>query len=100
MMPVRFRAAVNRIVFWRGNHFEVYRVIALQTFNKRHAHASGEIGVFAVSFLTTAPARITEDVDIGAPKGQAFILTEVIMPERFMVFCSCLGRNDVGEFEH
>ncbi len=60
-----FRAAVHGEVLRRCDGLQVLRVIALQARDERHAHARGEIRVFAVGFLATTPARIAEDVDVG-----------------------------------
>ena len=49
----------------------VLGVVALQSGHVGNSHAAGEEGIFAVGLLSAAPARITEDVQIGRPEIQA-----------------------------
>ena len=59
------------IVLRRRNRHVVLRVVALHARDIRYAHAAGEEGIFAVGFLSTAPARVTEDVQVRRPEIQA-----------------------------
>ncbi len=68
-----FRAAVNGEVLRRGDRFEIVRIVALQTSDKRHAETRREIRVFAVGFLAASPARIAKDVDVRRPDGEAAV---------------------------
>ena len=64
MVALRFGATVDSIMFGGGSRLEVSWVIALKTTDKRHTQFRGEVGVFAVGFLTASPTRITEQVDV------------------------------------
>ncbi len=66
----RLRAAVNGKMLGAGDGFQILRVIALHPLNKSNAHPGSQIRVFPVGLLTTAPAWVTKDVDIGGPNGQ------------------------------
>ena len=46
---------------------------ALQAADNGEAHALGEVRVLAVGLLSTAPARVAEDVDIGCPHAGALV---------------------------
>ncbi len=43
-VPRRLRAAVHRIMFRRGNHAVIVRILSLHPFHKRHAHARRQDG--------------------------------------------------------
>ena len=67
-----FRPAVHGIMFGRGDHAVILRIVALQSGDECHAHAAGQEGIFAVGFLAAAPAWIAKNVDVGRPEIQAF----------------------------
>src|SRR5690606_41714625 len=73
VMTIRFRAAMNRIVLRRGIDLPVPRVITLKSLHERDPHARREERILAVRLLTTSPARIAKDIDVGRPEGQALI---------------------------
>ena len=64
-------AAVDGVVLGRGDRAIVLRIIALHAGHKGNAHARSEERIFAVGFLSAAPARIAEDVDVGSPEVEA-----------------------------
>ena len=72
-MPVVFRAAVHGVMLGRGDALEMLRVVALQAFDERHAHARRQERILAVGLMAAAPARIAEDVDVGRPHGQPLV---------------------------
>ncbi len=65
MVPIQLRAAVDGIVLGCGDQLQVDRIIALQAFDKHHAHLGGEVGIFAVGLLSPSPSWIAKDVNIG-----------------------------------
>ena len=67
----RLRPAVHGIVLRCRNGQVVLRIVALQSGHVGNAHAAGEEGIFAVGFLTAAPARIAKDVQIRRPEIEA-----------------------------
>ncbi len=91
------RAAVNGVVLGSGDGFQEMRVIALKTGHEGNTETAGEEGIFAVSFLATAPARISEDVDIRRPEGEAEVAAGVVMKKGVVVFGPCLGGYRVGD---
>ena len=64
-------SAVHVVVFGCCDGQVIPGVIALQSGHVGNAHASGEEGIFAVGFLTAAPARVAENVQIRGPEIQA-----------------------------
>ena len=49
------------------------RIGALQATHHAHAHTAGKEGVFAISFLSPAPARVAENVDVRSPESKPLI---------------------------
>src|ERR1019366_1844058 len=88
--------------FRAGHRLDVIRVVALQTPDEGDAEARGEEGVFAVSFLAAAPARVAEDVDVRRPKREAEVLraVAVVFGAVIIVFRARLGGDDVGFLMH
>ena len=58
---------MHREVLGSGHHMVAIdeKVIALQAFDSRHAHARNQVGVFAIGLFGPAPARIAGDIQIG-----------------------------------
>ncbi|MNV13338.1 hypothetical protein D3C71_1039740 [compost metagenome] len=73
VMAVGFRAAVYGQVLGSGVQLAVDGIVTLQTVHEGNTHASGEVRILAVGFLTAAPARVAEDVDVGRPESQPLI---------------------------
>jgi hypothetical protein len=92
----RFRPAVDGVVLGSGDHFKVFGVIALHGFNKRDTEAAGEIRVFAVGFLASAPARVAKDIDVGRPEIQTVIDAVVVVGDRVAILGAGLGGDDLG----
>jgi len=63
-VPQWFRAAVGVEMFGRGHHFQIFRIIPLQSGHEGHTKLRGEEWVFAVSLLATAPAWIADDIEV------------------------------------
>lgn len=66
-----FRPAVYGVVFRCRNGEVVFRVIALQSGDVSNSHPACEERNFAVRLLSTTPARVAEDIEIGRPEIQA-----------------------------
>ena len=58
---------------------QVFTIIAntLQSTYYGQSHLRGQIGIFAVGLLSTSPARIAEDVDVGCPERQTLVAFNV-----------------------
>ena len=63
-MPAFLRTTVHCKMLGACRRLQVQRIVALQTQHKSTSHRSGEIGVFTIGLLATAPPRISQDVDI------------------------------------
>src|SRR5262249_19536173 len=94
------RSAVYGIVFRGGDDLEVIRIVALHPANEGYGEAPGQVRVFAVRFLPTAPARVAEDVDVRRPEGQPLIPAVLVVADRFVVLGARFGGNDVRNPEH
>src|SRR5260370_4065072 len=96
-MSQDFRAAVNSKVFGCRDSFQIVRVVALQAGNESHADATGEVGIFAISFLTEYPAGIAKNIDIGRPEGEAEIASGVSVLDSIVVFGAGFGGDHLGD---
>src|SRR5712691_12228911 len=96
-MTQNFGAAVNGKVFRCGDSLQVIRVVAWQSGNESHADAAGEVGIFAISFLATSPARITKNIDVGRPKGKSEIASGVSVLDGIVVLGAGFGGDHVGD---
>ena len=94
------RSAVYGEVFGRGNHLQIFRIVALQAGDKGEAHARGEIWILSVGLLPTAPARIAKNIDVGRPDGQAEVDAVVAVGSGIGVLGSRLGGDGVSHGMH
>ena len=62
------RPAVYGIVFRCGDDAIVVRIIALHAGYESDGHARAQEGIFAISLLAAAPARVAKDVDVRSPE--------------------------------
>src|SRR5579859_1766145 len=90
------RPAVYRVMFRRGYHAEIFRILPLQACHKRYTHAAGQERIFAIRLLSTPPARIAEDVDIRRPEVEAFHDVAASSAHSLVVLRSGLSSNDDG----
>ena len=70
-VALRFRAAVDRVVFGGRGNLQVAWIVSLDALHKGNAHARGEIGVLAVGLLAAPPARVANEVDVRAEHREA-----------------------------
>ena len=97
-----FWSAVDSIVLGTSPQFSVFCCFrTLQTFHHLHAHHGSEIRVFTISFLTSSPTRIAEDVHIGCPHTQAveLLILTTILNHAFVVLCTKLCAGSIKHFE-
>ncbi len=76
----------------RGNGLEIGRVVTLQALDELHGQPAGQERIFPIGLLSPAPARITEDVDVRRPEGQALIDEPLAVAHELMV----LGPGLIG----
>src|SRR5438270_10394754 len=96
-MTQSFRTTVDGKVLWCRHGFQVSGIVALQAGDESNADAAGEKRIFAVGFLTTAPARITRDSDVGRPEGKAVVPAGISVLDGVVVFGTGFGRDDIGD---
>ena len=91
------RAAVHSIVLRARRDLQIFPV-TLQALDVRHAEPRREVRVFAVRLLPSAPARVTEQVDIRRPEREALINIAVAVLRSFVILRAGLRRNDIADF--
>ncbi len=64
-------SAVHGEVLRRRDRAVILRIVALYSGHVRNRKASAQKGIFSVGFLTAAPARITENVNVRRPEIEA-----------------------------
>ena len=100
LMAQAFRAGMNGEVLGAAGGFQVVGVVPLQPFHKGHAQPGRQAGIFAVGLLTASPARIPEQVHIGAPEGQSLVNVMVAVFLGFVVLGPSLGGDHVRDALH
>ena len=88
-----FRAGVHREMLGARGDLQVL-AIALQSLDEPYAQPAGKIRVFAIGFMPSAPAGITENVDVRAPHGQALVNVAVAMRRLPVVLRARFGADD------
>ncbi len=99
-MSLGLGTAVHGVVLWRGNDFEVFRVVALEAFDEFNRQASRQIRIFAVGFLPAAPARIAKEDDGGAPERQAFVARSLSVAKRLVLCRPRFSRDHIRNLVH
>ena len=87
-------AGVHGKVLGAGSGLDILAV-ALHAFDKAHAQAGGQVGILAIGFMAAAPAGIAEDVDVGAPQGQALVDVPVALGGLAVVLGAGFGGNNL-----
>ncbi len=87
-VAVPLRTAVHGKVFGASQEFAVATVgRTLQSAHHSQSHSLGEIGVFAVGFLSASPPWVTEYIYIWSPKRQTLISLRFALAFGFAVLC-------------
>jgi hypothetical protein len=84
-MPIGTRAKASEAA-GGGHYLEVMGVVALESLDKSNPQRGGEVGVFTISFLTSAPARVTENVDVRRPNSEAGVNLADALLSSFVMF--------------
>ena len=97
-MTQRFRSAVHGEMLNSRHGLQIFWVSPLQAAHEGHAVAPGQKRILAVSFLSAAPARIAENIDVGRPDGQAGISlgTSAAFGNSLVVLGAGLRGNGIG----
>src|SRR5690606_554614 len=80
--------------------FVIFGIIPLQAFYKLNPHNTCQKWIFTVSFLSTSPARIAENIHVRRPKSQALITATLISADKFVVLRSTLITNSGSNVKH
>ena len=99
-VALSFWSAVHGKMFGGGNGLQVSRVIALQSTDELHAQAGCQVGVFSIGFLTTPPAWVAKDIDIGRPEGQPGVLVSQTAAEGLVMLGAPFIGNGLGDAVH
>src|SRR5687768_18514130 len=99
-MALRFRAAVDSIVFDGGNGLQILRIVALQALHEGHSELARQVRVLAPRFLASAPTRVAKDVDVRSPERQTFVSAPFAVANKLVVFCPSLGRGRLSYLPH
>ena len=95
-VTLRFRPAVYGKVLGARGSFEGV-TLSLQAVYKRAAQRCGQVWVFAVGFVSAAPAWIPENVDVRRPHGQPVIDIPVSFCRQGVILCSRFGGDRIGD---
>ena len=90
------RARMHGEVLGAGCGLEIVRVVALKPLDECRSQHARQIGVLAVGLHAAAPARITEDVDVGRPEGKSGVAAVVAYALRHLILCARLVRDGVA----
>ena len=97
-----FGTTMNGIMLGTCPQFPVLcRFRTLQTLHHLCAHHTGQIRVFTISFLTTPPSRVTENVHIGSPDRKAveLLILTPFLNHTFVILCTKLRACRVKHLE-
>ena len=92
----RLGAGMNRKMLGAGGGFQILP-LALQTTDVRLAQNRSQVGVFAVGLVAPAPAGVTENIDIGAPEGQAVVDVPVTLGGQCVILGPALGGCHIAQ---
>ena len=70
-----------------GGGFQILAV-SLQSADKTNTQSAGQIGIFSVGFMTSAPPRIAENINVRTPDSQSLINIPVTVAALSVVFCA------------
>ena len=94
LMTQCFRAAVYRKMLGTGRCLQVLGIVSLQSLNKRYAQSGRQIRILSVGLMSSAPARVTEYIDIGGPECQTLIQSAVSL----LCVCLILGSSFCSDY--
>ena len=92
-----FRTAVNGKMLGAGGGFH-NGTRSLETPDICLSQPGGQIRVFPISLMPSPPAGITEDIDIGRPKGQTFENVPIVFLGIGIIFCPSFRCGSVPQF--
>ncbi len=95
-------ARVDDEVFRCRHALEIVWIVALDAVDEGDGHMTGQGRIFAIGFLAAAPARVTEDVDIGRPVVDPVIAVGArrIARQGGIVVGAAFGGDGVADLSH
>ncbi len=91
------RSAVYGVMLGAGGGFHKLAV-TLKPLNKCRTHFGGQVRVLAVGLLSSSPAGVTENIDVGRPEGKTLIDAVVTLFFSCVVFCTGFVGNGCCHF--
>ena len=95
-MAQAFRSAMYCKMFCTCCNLQIILIMSLKAFNISHTETAGKIRILTEGLMTSPPSRITENIDIGCPEGQALINICIIPLLLHIKFCTCLSGNSLS----
>ena len=83
-----------------GIELAIRPLLRLQALHEGDAHARGEERILAIGFLATAPARVTEDVDVGRPEREPLVTLVLAARQEGMVLGARFVADGGGHLGH
>ncbi|OPZ12373.1 MAG: hypothetical protein BWZ06_01534 [Bacteroidetes bacterium ADurb.BinA261] len=99
-MTNSFWSTVYHKMFRRSHQLQVFRIVALQTFDEWNSHFGSQEGIFAIRFHASSPTRIAKNVDVGCPERQPLINFPLAFRRVIVMFGSRFVGNRCGDIEH
>ena len=99
LMSDRFRSGMHCKMLCTCRSFHSFS-ITLKSFYKSYSKLFGQIRIFPVSFMASAPSRITENIYIGGPECQSFINISVFFTGICIVFCTSFCCYNICHFSY
>lgn len=84
---------MNGEVLGSGDGLQVLWIVSLEPAHKGYRHSRGEKWIFAVRLLTSSPARIASDIDVGSPEIQPFQNVAPALADCLVMFRSAFGTD-------
>ena len=85
-MAGALRSGVHSKVLWRCNGLVIVCVIALKPFHECDTEPGSQERILPIRFLSTPPARITENVNVRGPDIEPVIDAVIIVAQGLTVF--------------
>ena len=98
-MTVSLRAGVHGKVLRAGCGLHIFAV-SLHSLDERDAEAGGQIRILAVGLMSAAPSRITENIHIRCPEGQALVDITVSAAALHVVLRTAFLCRHITDFLH
>src|ERR1035437_1037273 len=92
-LPRSHRSAMYGKVLRSLNRHVVLGIATLHSGDVGNAHATGQERIFAVGLLTSAPARVTKDIQVRRPEIQAAANARVSLAHVLHMFNASLDTN-------